>query len=601
MAIPQEEIDRIAERADIVDVVGDYVRLEQKGSRFWGLSPFKSEKTPSFCVDNDKGMYYCFSTHQGGNIFTFLMNIEHLSFPEAVEAIAKRYAIEYRHGYATDGGQQSGDRKALLELYERITDSFHYLLTHSDEAQAAQRYLQSRAIEPQTIVDFRLGYCPQKRNWLWNFLLHKGYSADLLQRSGLFRARYREQALFAGRIIFPITNRKDEVVAFGARSHTGSEPKYINSPETLLFKKRNELFGKVRAIMRNAASVDSNEIYLVEGYMDVLALYQLGITNVVAALGTAFSAEQARALGRMAKTIILLFDSDDAGTNATLRAARILQQMDIEPQVCQLPQALDPAEMMRTDDNFRKNCRNVLAQHTEHVLQFLLRVEFPQKQVHSTAQSDSALKRVFEYTSLVSTVVRRELYMQQVADYLNIDRNAVLQDFQQWSRTRSPSGVARADTVPPRMRERQPSRAAESSRFEIECMIMSICCPNEFQYLRAIVDSRCFENKTARYLFELQERAFQDGVSDSGKIVDMIEHDKLKDYTIRKMIAFDAADCGQAITDIAHRLKKRYLVRNRAQQIALLRTLEQDASLDNKNVEDVQLEIMYLNKEILKQ
>lgn len=595
MPIPQKDIDLITERADIVDVIGHYVRLQQRGGRFWGLSPFKSEKTPSFCVDREKGMYYCFSTHQGGNIFTFLMQIEHLNFPEAVEAVAKQYGITYHSG-KNENDETRTERNALIELYARVTASFHYLLTHGNEAEAAKHYLQSRGLTMDTITSFNIGYCPQQSGWLWQFLTKKSYSPQLLQKSGLFHAHHPRQALFAGRIVFPITNRKDEVIAFGGRSHIDAPPKYINSPDTLLFKKRNELFGKLRAITR-AANADSSEIYIVEGYTDVLALHQMGVPNVVATLGTAFSAEQARTLTRLGGSAILLFDTDEAGRRATLRAAHILREAGLSPRVCRLADGRDPADMLRVDSEFKKNCQKMLAQNTKSMIEYLLEIEFPKKQFANTAQSDSALKRIFEYIALVTTEIKRDSHLRQVADYLARDRDTVLKGFHEWTRNRSTDAPhsARAQVTP------RAAHSSEANRFEIECMVASISCPQEFQYLRAIVDTDCFENRAARYLYELQERAFQNNTTDSKEVIEMIVHPKLKDYVIRKMVVIDTTDCQKTVSDIAHRLKKRHLIRNRGQHIALLRTLEQDANLDSEQVQEIQLEIMYLNREILKQ
>ena len=590
MPIPQEDLDRIAERADIVDIIGGYVKLEKKGNSFWGLSPFKSEKTPSFSVNAEKGMYYCFSTQQGGNVFTFVMHAEHMTFPEAVEFVAARYGIKYNNGRNKKNSAEDSAYKILLELYMRVAKSLHHLLLHNNQATPSREYLHSRGISHATINEFMLGYCPHDGQWLWNFLDKKGYSASILEKSGLFHAKYRTRALFAGRIMFPITNRRDDVIAFGARAYDGAPPKYINTSETVLFKKRNELFGKLHTLMRASTY---NSVYIVEGYMDVLALHQLGVPNVVATLGTGFSAEQGRALQRVAKSAVLLFDGDTAGINATFRTARILQEVGLEAQVCQLDPNTDPAEMLQSNTSFKEDCATMLSQRTKNIIDYMLEMRFPHGKIENNTQSEHALRDIFEYVSLMRTSTRQTLSLQQVADYLNIDRDTVIQDFNTYTHTRT--HVNEHDSTSPHKRN-------TAHIFEIECMIASICCPQKFKYLRAIVDDRCFENKAAKYLFELQERAHKKNMAISRSIIDMIEHARLKEYAIRRVAELTDINCEHTIIHIAHRLKKRYLIRSRNQQIALLRLLEKGDSIDrHQNIEDIQMEIVYLNKEILKQ
>jgi DNA primase len=323
--ISKSTIQEVTDRMDAVAVVSDYVQLEKRGGRWWGLCPFHQEKTGSFTVDPDRKGYYCFGCHKGGTVLSFVMEMDKLSFPEAMELLAKRSGVEIVYeaggGPGDDRNEERNKRKEeLFELYRRVAGTFHYFLTENPEGEAAKQYIISRGLTKDMMDRFRLGYSPADRRWLFGFLSQKGYSPEFLTASGLFSSRYPGITLFSGRLMFPISDRRDRVVAFGGRileetirSDGRPAPKYINSPETELYKKGETLFAVDLALpeIRKTATV-----HIVEGYMDVIALHQAGITNAVAPLGTAFTDDQARLLRRWADKLILVFDSDKAGQEA---------------------------------------------------------------------------------------------------------------------------------------------------------------------------------------------------------------------------------------------------------------------------------------------
>ncbi len=317
MKFSRDLLQRIRERTDMVDLVNRYTRLEQRGDRWWGLSPFKSEKTPSFSVRPEEGLYYCFATQKGGDIFRFLGEMEGLSFPEAVEYLAERAGIPMESNPEADREQR--ERRTLYELYERVTHTFRYLLEEDPRGANAREYAETRGLDPATRERFELGYAVDDGRWLYRFLRKKSYSNEFLERCGLFSRRYPGMSLFRNRLIFPIRDERNRVVAFGGRALSENDrAKYINSPETPIYNKKRTLFGIHLAAERVRAE---RTVHVAEGYIDVIALHQAGVENSVAPLGTAFTREQARLLKRWSEQVILVFDSDEAGVEATFRAA----------------------------------------------------------------------------------------------------------------------------------------------------------------------------------------------------------------------------------------------------------------------------------------
>jgi DNA primase len=335
--IARSSIEEVNNRLDAVAVVEDYVHLEKRSGRYWGRCPFHAggqEKTPSFTVDPEKKMYYCFGCSKGGSIISFIMEMEKISYPEAIKTLASRMGIELV--YEWDGRKieeaeaELGRKEQLFELYRRTSVTFHHFLTKKPEGRPVFDYIISRGVSEEMIERFRLGYAPADRNWLYGFLLGKGYSGDFLDNSGLFSSRYKGMPLFSNRLMFPIADRQGRTVAFGGRALPGAvqtdgrePPKYINSPELETYKKGQTLFAFDLALPEIRKT---GEVYIVEGYMDLIALHQAGITNTVAPLGTSFTGEQAKLLRRWAEKAILVFDSDAAGQNAAVKGILICRK-----------------------------------------------------------------------------------------------------------------------------------------------------------------------------------------------------------------------------------------------------------------------------------
>ena len=350
--ISEETINDILNTADIVSTVGEYTRLERRsGNDWWGCCPFHGEKTASFHVDGDKKFFYCFGCKKSGNIINFIMEMEKLSYADTLVALAKKNGIpiKYKDGFKPDENFKKNDEiEQNIDLYERTASMFHYFLLETEQGKKALDYVIKRGLTRETIEKFKLGYAPADRKWLKVFLRKKNYSDDFLNKSGLFSSKYPDYSFFSDRLMFPIFNRRGQVVAFGGRvipPADESQRKYLNSGELIQFKKKETLFGfnfAKDAIRRE------KKVILCEGNMDVIAYHQCGLDYAVATLGTAFTEEHVKMLqGFVADgAVYLSFDSDGAGQAATWKAIKLCKQHDLTVKIIRLQGGKDPAEIM---------------------------------------------------------------------------------------------------------------------------------------------------------------------------------------------------------------------------------------------------------------
>ncbi|MGH0053734.1 MAG: DNA primase, partial [Sphaerochaetaceae bacterium] len=342
--ISESVLEQIKERIPISEVVSDYVTLSARGGRLWGLCPFHQEKTPSFSVVDEQGFYYCFSCKKGGSMFDFIMEMEKVSFIEAVRILARRVHVELADETEEDRSKRDL-KETLFELYDKIAGSFHYLLRESKQAEHARSYLNERKVNHTMWEQFNLGYAPSDGSWLYSFLKKHHYSDELLGKSGLFSQNNPKFPLFRDRLMFPIRNWQGRTVAFGGRDLSGtSKAKYINTPETVIYSKKHNLFGLYESL---DTIKKSQKAILCEGNFDVVALHQSGFTNAMAPLGTSFTAEQGKLLRRYCTSVQILFDSDQAGQNAAQKALVIAQNLGMENSVLALKDAKDASQLVQ--------------------------------------------------------------------------------------------------------------------------------------------------------------------------------------------------------------------------------------------------------------
>ena len=344
MYYPEELVEEIRSKNDIVDVISSYVRLQKKGSSYFGLCPFHNEKSPSFSVSRQKQMYYCFGCGAGGNVFTFLMEYENYSFVEALKYLADRAGVELPEPEYSGEAKKRADTKAILLEINKAAAQYFYVQLLRPQGGHALTYLKDRKLSDDTIKAFGLGYSNKYSDDLYKYLKSKGYKDDVISQAGLISIdeKYGVHDKFWNRVMFPIMDVNSRVIGFGGRVMGDAKPKYLNSPETIIFDKSRNLYG-----LNRARKSRKPYFLLCEGYMDVISLHQAGFTNAVASLGTALTPGHAALIKRYVNEVYLTYDSDEAGTKAALRAGPILREVGITAKIIRMEPYKDPDEFIK--------------------------------------------------------------------------------------------------------------------------------------------------------------------------------------------------------------------------------------------------------------
>lgn len=344
MYYSDEIIEEVRSKNDIVDVISSYVKLQKKGSSYFGLCPFHNEKSPSFSVSREKQIYYCFGCGAGGNVFTFLMEYENYSFQEALKYLADRAGVELPEAEYSKEARERADQKAILLEINKVAAQYFYVQLKSPQGAHALSYLKDRGLSDEMIHSFGLGYSNKYSNDLYQYLKSKGYRDELIVKAGLVTVdeRYGVSDKFWNRVMFPIMDSNSRVIGFGGRVMGDAKPKYLNSPETMIFDKSRSLYG-----LNRARSSRKPYFLLCEGYMDVISLHQAGFSNAVASLGTALTPGHASLIKRYVKEVYLTYDSDEAGTKAALRAMPILKDVGITARIIRMEPYKDPDEFIK--------------------------------------------------------------------------------------------------------------------------------------------------------------------------------------------------------------------------------------------------------------
>lgn len=431
MLYPEYFIEDLKTRADIVGIIGARVQLKKKGTNWMACCPFHDEKTPSFSVQPRKGFYKCFGCGKGGNVYTFLMEVDGLSFPEAVQEVAEKSGVPLPEPVDDVTYQKSKEkREKKKELAEQVIELNQFALDfweeclYSDnpEAKAALKYLKDREIDEETIKHFRIGYAPDTWDSVLNLLNEKVEDQKLIEQSGLVSVNEEKKRVydrFRGRIIFPVLDLNSKPVAFGARILDKGEPKYLNSPETPAYVKGQHLYGFVQSkeeIRKKKFAI------LVEGYMDLIALYQFGITNVVASLGTAFTTEQAKLLGRFARRVVVNYDGDGAGVKAAQRAIETLLAKDFDIKVLVLPQGADPDDFIRANG---ADSYNLLRGKAFPYLQFVLEQIAKGRNLSLPKQKAEAIEEAVPLLASIGNTVEKRETLKQTLSFFEINDRVV--------------------------------------------------------------------------------------------------------------------------------------------------------------------------------
>lgn len=501
--ISKDTIDAIHNTVDIVSVIGEYTKLTKRGAiDWWGCCPFHSEKTPSFRVDAEKKMYYCFGCHAGGDVVKFVMEMEKLSYPEALTQLAQQSGIpiRYEDGVKPDLIKQDNTIEKYIELYERTASMFHYLLMETDSGKKALEYIKKRGLTDETLKKFKLGYAPADRKWLKQFLLKKNFSEAFLRQSGLFSQKYPDYAFFSDRLMFPIFNRKGQVVAFGGRvipPADESQRKYLNSGELPQFKKRETLFGFNFA----KDSIRKNKkIIFCEGNMDVIAYHQCGLDFAVATLGTALTEDHIKMIqGFVADGFVLLsFDSDGAGQAATWKAINLCRQHSLTVKIISLQGGKDPAEIMLKygKENLTNQVNNAKLD-----VDYLLNILGKKYPVDTPEGKTKASLEFFSYVDSLQSDIQKESSLDQLSQTFNLKPEAVKRDFLNRKQAQERISI--------RQNNNQTEEQTQLNlNAELRGLIAVTADVNQFEKIRSNLVENDFLNPDARRLFRVLEDCF---------------------------------------------------------------------------------------------
>ena len=542
MRIPENKIEEIRATASIVDVISEYVQLRKRGKNYVGLCPFHNEKTPSFTVSEEKQIFHCFGCHAGGNVFKFLMDYKKISFVEAVQEMAEQLGIQLEYD-STENKEQQSEQEILYDINTEAARYYSNNLLNDDEGEGARNYLQSRSIKTQMWRTFGLGYALRGWENFVSYLKSKRIDLDKAATLGLIGksndGRYYDK--LSGRLIFPIFSPNGRVVAFAGRILTPEEKsaKYINSPESLIYVKGRTLYG---------LSLAKDEIrrldkaILVEGYMDLISLYQAGVKNVVAVSGTALTEEQVQLLSRYTKNVILLFDADTAGIKAAMRSIELLLKRDIEVKIAALPEGEDPDSFV---NKFGKDKFDDLMKKAENFLEYQSGYYEKQGKFDDPASSAEAIRELVSMLALIDDELKRNLLLKTIAKKFNLremllesELNKAIQKIKKYPQREQTSKTVN-DEVPGSITDI--IEKSDPVQYNLEKEIIKLLYDGEEPVIELItkyVTADEFEIEYHKTLAELVINDFlEQGNVNVGLLIDKIKDEKLEAYL--REITFD--------------------------------------------------------------
>ena len=611
--ISESSIQEVKDRLDAVALVSEYVKLEKRGGRWWACCPFHQDKTASFTVNPDIKTYHCFGCQKGGTVISFVMEMDKLTYPEAIELLAKKAGVELVYENSRDGNFSAEDeakkkaKEGLFELYHRMSGTFHHFLLKTPDALAAKQYIISRGISIEMLERFRLGYAPANRYWLHKFLSSKGYSREFLAASGLFSSRFPEVSLFSGRLMFPIADRQGRTVAFGGRflpaegpAPDGHEPpKYINSPELEIYKKGETLFAADLALPEIRRT---KTVYIAEGYMDVIALHQAGITNALAPLGTAFTDGQAKLLQRWAEKIIFFFDSDEAGQTAAVKGIFTCRKNGLACTVV-APEgegAKDPADILTHSgpEALQKKAKCFITDFDYLIARARSVYDTKQASIQGKAR---AVAFLFPYVALLDSDVAIASCVEAIADAFGLLPVEVADDYRRYA-----SGQTAAEHGT-RTKEDTHSRPAGAPiRMNDELALLIAMAVNHvspqgerlFPKFRAALEINEIEDKNAKEIFIALEEHIRYSETGIDELLARIPSSELRGFIVERSASGEfSVNSQQLMVDGIRKIKGRRLERRQKEIIIKLRESKK-AGQSSEEVRELLAEKMRIDDDL---
>mgnify|MGYP005811381849 CR=1 FL=1 len=570
----EEIINDVRQSNDIVDVISQYVHLKRSGRNFFGLCPFHNEKSPSFSVSPDKQIFHCFGCGVGGNVITFVSKIEGLNFVETVQMLAERANIQLPT-LENSGDMQKEILKDKVYKVNEFTAEFYHQNLYKPQAKIAQEYVKKRQLSNETLKSFRIGFSG-KFDELYQELKKQGFEEKEILESGLVNKNDRGQYIdrYRNRLMFPICDVRGRVIAFGGRVLDDSKPKYINSPENIVYSKGRHLFG-----LNVAKKGDTKKILIVEGYMDVISLHQRGITNVVAPLGTALTEQQGWLLRKNAEQIILSFDSDEAGLQAKLRALEILQNMGCDLRVLQMEGAKDPDEYILKYGNVRFQA---LVDKALSVIEFKVKILQKDLNLENTNDKIKFLNEIAKLISKVDNTIEREVYIEKIAKEYDISKEAIYAEVNKLTYKNSKSEKILEKSKPIITHKKVEKKEVSQAVKRRENTIISILLTGDlsiFEIIKQNIKPEDFQDEInaniARKLYEELEK----GNSNINSIIDRLEQEEQNQITMIMADDYEIDDLEKAIDDLIQTYQKEKL-NNR--KFEILELLEKTTDINQK-------------------
>lgn len=616
--ISEEKLIKIRTETNIVDVVSQYVQLKKRGKNYFGYCPFHDEKTPSFSVAEEKQIFHCFSCGRGGNVFTFLMDIEGISFVEAVKKTAQLSHVDVDISLPDENYSNpiQSKKDKLVQIYEEAASFYHQILLNTVTGQEALDYMMQRGFSLETLKEFQIGFSPSNRTALYQMLKAKHFDDELLQESGIFSERRGQNDMFdrfSSRIIFPLRNPKGKTIAFSGRILQASpdtdsdyhEAKYLNSPETLLFNKRDFLFNfdKSRSEIRK-----SSEVILFEGYMDVVSAWQAGVKNGVASMGTSLTEEQNRMLTKVADNIVIAYDGDRAGIEATKRAIEILDKnKHFDISIFPLEAGMDPDEFIQQKG--AKAFCEAIKNNRETSIQFYSRYLKTQLNLDTEKNRITYIETILKALVSLDSLVERELYLKELSDEFGIPVDSLqkqLKGYQQQliadrtgPRQSNPTPIshykANPDTAVTKKR-----KITQAEQSEKQLLYRLFHFEEVWSYLREIDDQFHFIHDDYQTIYILYEEFYQrtGQVGNIDQFLDRINNPALQNIIAEiEWFQLDSEVTYQEIEDLVH------IIRDKSSLEDLLGKKQQEMkearrSKDSEQAKSLMLEIVSISRQL---
>ena len=560
MRYSDDLIEEIRMRNDIVDVISGYVKLQRKGSSYFGLCPFHNEKSPSFSVSPSKQMYYCFGCGAGGNVFTFLMEYENYSFMEALRVLADRAGIQLpQQEYSQEAKEQADLKATLLEVNKLAAKYYYYQLRREGGAQG-MAYLKGRELSEETINRFGLGYSDKFSNDLYRYLKSKNYSDEILRQSGLFNVDERRWMYdkFWNRVIFPIMDVNNRVIGFGGRVMGDAKPKYLNSPETKIFDKSRNLYG-----LNIARTSRKKNLIICEGYMDVISMHQAGFNNAVASLGTALTSQQASLLKRYTDEVLIIYDSDEAGVKAALRAIPMLKTAGLATKVINLKPYKDPDEFIK---NMGKEAFQERLDQGMNSFMYELHALEQQYDMKDPQGKTDFFKETARKMLRFEDEIERNNYIQAVADSYRIEP----ENLRKMVNRMAMQGVGIQEPMKPKSGQNRPREKQDGYEMSQKLMLTWLTSyPEIFGQVSQYISPDDFTNPLYHTVAEMLYRQYSDGELNPARLLNnFTDSDEQKEVAavFNARIPLETEEeRKKALLDVICRLKENSIAHRTAQ------------------------------------